>query len=246
MGMIGYVDGVSFWEPGTGTAQMFAIQVRVLENLIQRSSGILGPESDELHFEPLRLREFLIFLLNDRNRQGSVSVKAMTLGTIQMLAALDHHLNGSLLELGADPEIRDGMHDALPENRLRPIPWGPPAARDLPQTDRFDLAAIVFDLVRGWYKTIEERTGGTGWPAERLRSVIDAYPVPLLVPPQRIPPDLISTVEADDDGPRRVSVMSLWDTVYGVSRLRLEVVHDPAGHRITWLGFGDPPEGHPR
>jgi hypothetical protein len=48
-------------------------------------------------------------------------------------------------------------------------------------------------------------------------------------------------VEVDAAGSRRTSVMSLWDSVYGVSRLRLQVVHDGAGHRITWLGFGDPP-----
>ncbi|MFG2040772.1 DUF6086 family protein [Dactylosporangium sp. NPDC048998] len=241
MGMIGYVDRVSFWEPGMSTAQVFCTQVRALEQWIQRSSGVVGPESDELFFDPLKLREFLIFQLNAWNRQGSQTTKAMMLGIMQVLAALDNHLNGPLRELSGNPEIHDGMHDALPPNALRPIPWGPPAAADLPQSVRFELAAIVQDLVRGWYRTLEERTSGGGWPSDRLRAVVDAYPVPLLMPPQRIPPDLISVVEVEDDGPRRVSVMSLWDTVYGVSRLRLQVLHDTAGHRITWLGFGDPP-----
>ena len=51
MGMFGYVDGVSFLEPGSSTAQMFAAQVRVMEDRIQRSSGILGPDCDLLTFE---------------------------------------------------------------------------------------------------------------------------------------------------------------------------------------------------
>ncbi|WP_432834107.1 DUF6086 family protein [Dactylosporangium sp. CA-092794] len=238
--MIAYVDGIPFWEPGQSTAQMFCTQVRALEHWIQRSSGIVGPESDELFIDPLKLREFLVFQLNAWNRQGSPTVKAMMLGAMQVLAALDHHLNGSLLELSGNPEIHNGMHGALPPSGLRPAPWGPPAAADLPQSVRFELAAIVQDLVRGWYKTLAERTSG-GWSTDQLQTVVDAYPVPLLMPPQRIPPDLISTVDAGPDGPRRTSVMSLWDTVYGVSRLRLQVVHDTTGHRITWLGFGDPP-----
>jgi hypothetical protein len=238
--MIGYVDGIPFWEPGLTTAQLFCTHVRALEQWIQRSSGMVGPESDELVFDPLKLREFLIFQLNAWNRQGSPTVKALMLGPMQVLAALDHHLNGPLRELAGNPEIHDGMHAALPANRLRPAPWGPPAAAELPQTVRFELATIVQDLVRGWYKTLEERTGPGGLSSDQLRAVVDAYPVPLLMPPQRIPPDLNSTVEAGPDGPRRSSVMSLWDTVYGVSRLRLQVVHDAAGHRITWLGFGDP------
>src|SRR3954453_7352569 len=173
MGMFGYVDGVSFWEPGMATAQMFAAQVRVLEHKLQRSSGILGPESDELPFDPLKVREFLVFVLNDWNRQGSVSVRAMTLGVIQVLAALDQHLNGPLVELGGNPEIRDRMHDALPLTALKPIAWGPPTARDLPQAVRFELAAIVLDLVRGWYQTIDARTGGQGWQEDELRKVVD-------------------------------------------------------------------------
>ena len=241
MGMTAYVDGIPFWEPGRSTAQMFCIQVRALEQWTQRYSGFAGPESDELIVDPLKLREFLIVQLNAWNRQGSPTVKAMMLGTMQVLAALDHHLNGSLLELSGIPEIHDFMHFALPPSRLRPVPWGPPAAADLPQSIRFELAAIVQDLVRGWYQTLAERTGRDGWSSDRLRAVVDAYPVPLLMPPQRIPPDLTSTVEAGPDGPRRTSVMSLWDTVYGVSRLRLQVVHDTGGHRIGWLGFGDPP-----
>ncbi|MGI5179430.1 DUF6086 family protein [Dactylosporangium sp. CA-152071] len=237
MGMYGYVDGVPFWKPGTSTAQLFAAQVRVMEHRIQRSSGILGPESDELHFDPLKLREFFVFLLNDWNRQHSPAVRAMSLGTLQVLASLDQHLNGPLRELGGNPEIRDGMHVALPPSGLEPVAWGPPTARELPPSVRFELAAIVLDLVRGWYQTIDARTDGLGWQGDRLREIVDGYPVPLLLPPQRIPPDLIST----DEVYRRVSVMSLWDTVYGVSRLRLQVVHDGLGHRITWLGFGDPP-----
>lgn len=240
MGMTAYVDGIPFWEPGPATARMFCVQLRAAEEWIQRHSGVVGPESDELVVDPLKLREFLVFQLNAWNRQSSSAVKAMMLGVMQVLASLDHHLNGPLLELTGNPEIHDGMHDALPAGRMRAAPWGPPAAGDLPQSVRFELAAIVQDLVRGWYKTLAGRTNG-GWPAERLKAAVDAYPVPLLMPPRRIPPDLVSVVEGGPDGPRRISTMSLWDSVYGVSRLRLQVVHDTTGYRIGWLGFGDPP-----
>ncbi|WP_238007357.1 DUF6086 family protein [Dactylosporangium sp. AC04546] len=237
MGTTAYVDGIAFWEPGEAVADMFCVQVRVLERWIRRSSGIVGPESDEIVVDPLKLREFLVFQLNAWARTSSPSLKAMLQGTVQVLAALDEHLNGPLRELGAVPEIQRGRLAAVSPSTLRPAPWGPPTAADLPQSVRFELATIVQDLVRGWYKTLEERLGSAGWPADRLREVVESYAIPLLMPPQRIPPDLISTVE---DG-RRTSLMSLWDTVYGVSRLRLQVVHDEQGHRVTWLGFGDPP-----
>ncbi|MFC5005437.1 DUF6086 family protein [Dactylosporangium cerinum] len=236
MGMIAYVDRVSFWEPGMGTARMFVAQVRLLEDMVQRSSGIRGPESDELFVDPLAVREFLRVLLRSWSRQGSVAVKAMTLGVMRMFAALDQHLNGSLSELDVFPEICNGVDAALLTGALNPMPWGPPAALDLPQSIRYDLAAIVQDLAYGRYPTIEERTEGRGLSAERVRAAVTAYPIPLAIPPERIPPDLTSTV----DGPHRVSRMSLWDTVYGPSRLRLEVAHDVVGHRITRLGFGDP------
>jgi hypothetical protein len=131
---------------------------------------------------------------------------------------------------------RMGMIEALPIGVLRPMPWGPPGAADLPQSVRHDLAAIVLDLVQGRYPLIERYTEGSGWSAGQLRAAVTAHPIPLAVPPQRIPPDLTSTV----DGPHRLSRMTLWDTIHGPSRLRLEVVHDAVGHRITWLGSGDP------
>src|SRR4051812_19466747 len=101
--MTAYVDGIAFWEPGPFTARMFGSQVRVLEEWVQRHSGIVGPEADELVFDPLKLREFLVVQLNAWHRQGSPTLKAMLLGALQVIAALDRHLNGPLRELAGAP-----------------------------------------------------------------------------------------------------------------------------------------------
>ena len=192
MSMFGYVDGVSFWEPDSSTAQLFAAQVRVMEDRIQRSSGILGTRERRAALRPVEAARVL-------------RVPAQRLEPAALDGARDdaRHDAGprrarpapERTAAGARRQPRDPRRDArrTVAGRAEAGRVGPADRPRLPPSVRFELAAIVLDLVRGWYQTIDARTDGQGWQGDRLREIVDGYPVPLLLPPQRIPPDLIST-----------------------------------------------------
>jgi hypothetical protein len=97
--MIYEVDGKEIWSHSLRPSQMFCGQITLLETLIGAASGVRAPGDDFVYIDPTVLRSFLRATFAYLDRSGSLPMRAMVTGVLQVALALDARASGDWLEL---------------------------------------------------------------------------------------------------------------------------------------------------
>jgi hypothetical protein len=105
-------EGPEIWDRSQNTSYMFCEQIASLEKMLNTPSGVSDTGVDVVYINPPVLRAFVLAAFDYLSRSGSLPLRRMVAGVLQVALFLDARANGEPVPIppGFD-DIKEGLDD---------------------------------------------------------------------------------------------------------------------------------------